>query len=173
MLRYYSGSNLVDLADGATLVDKAKPASDPGALDLSGTETDATSIAQTVSNVDQKTGIPDNAPPNLPPADTAVTAVDGDIANDPQPVNSTRRSIERRIPGRFARHIPAKRSASDYEQVFAGTGVALSDRDGSIEGTAYLTYTLVSNSTYNVADCLSFCDSVDGCGEFYIMRLSD
>ncbi|KXN92682.1 hypothetical protein AN958_00352 [Leucoagaricus sp. SymC.cos] len=37
------------------------------------------------------------------------------------------------------------------------------DRDGSIEGTAYLTYTVVSNLTYSVDDCLRFCDRVDGC----------
>ncbi|KIJ33759.1 hypothetical protein M422DRAFT_182877 [Sphaerobolus stellatus SS14] len=35
--------------------------------------------------------------------------------------------------------------------------------DASIEGTAYLTYTVVPNSTYNVDACLSFCNTVPGC----------
>ena len=58
----------------------------------------------------------------------------------------------------------AKRLTSGYEQVFAGTGTGPNDRDASIEGTAYLTYTVVDNSTYNVQQCLDFCDRVDGCG---------
>ncbi|TFK22704.1 hypothetical protein FA15DRAFT_747670 [Coprinopsis marcescibilis] len=32
-------------------------------------------------------------------------------------------------------------------QVFAGTGTGASDRDASVQGTAYLTFTLVPNST--------------------------
>lgn len=52
-----------------------------------------------------------------------------------------------------------------YEEVFSGSGTARADRDGSIQGTAYLTYTVVPNSTYNVDACLDFCNSVNGCGE--------
>lgn len=62
-------------------------------------------------------------------------------------------------------HSQSKRSPSDYEQVFSGTGSLEADRDGSIQGTAYLTYTVVSNATYDVNACLAFCDRVDGCGE--------
>jgi len=55
------------------------------------------------------------------------------------------------------------RDPSDYEEVFTGSGTGPNDRDASIEGTAYLTFGLVDNSTYNVDACLAFCDSVDQC----------
>ncbi|KJA20046.1 hypothetical protein HYPSUDRAFT_68822 [Hypholoma sublateritium FD-334 SS-4] len=55
------------------------------------------------------------------------------------------------------------RSTSSYTLVFPGTGTGPTDRDGSIQGSGYLTYTVVSNATYNVAACLQFCDSVSGC----------
>ena len=63
-----------------------------------------------------------------------------------------------------------KRDDSSYEQVFAGTGTNLTARDGAIEGTAYLTYTLVSNATYDVDDCLAFCDRVQGCGTYQFLK---
>lgn len=43
--------------------------------------------------------------------------------------------------------------------------MGLTDRDGSIEGTAFLTYTVVPNITYSVDACLSFCNRVEGCGK--------
>lgn len=142
---------------------------DAGALDTSGSTTDAETIVSTVNAVDQKAGATDDAPPNQPVPDTVVTAVDGVVIASAS--NSTRRALAgrapllNRTPGRFAR-AAEKRSSSDYEQVFAGTGTSLTDRDGSIEGTAYLTYTVVDNSTYNVDACLAFCDRVPGCGKF-------
>ncbi|KAG5642425.1 hypothetical protein DXG03_002799 [Asterophora parasitica] len=54
-------------------------------------------------------------------------------------------------------------SASDYTQEFDGTGTAFTDRDAAIEGPAYLTYSVVPNSTYNVDACLATCDRVPGC----------
>ncbi|KAG5641155.1 hypothetical protein DXG03_005881 [Asterophora parasitica] len=53
-----------------------------------------------------------------------------------------------------------------YIRQFAGTGTGPNARDGSIEGDGYLTYTVVNNATYNVAACLNFCTSVNGCGGF-------
>ncbi|KAG6915703.1 hypothetical protein DXG01_010313 [Tephrocybe rancida] len=114
--------------------------------------TDAQSIVDTVGAVDQKAGVAADALPNLPVADTAVTAVDGQVV-----VNGTA------VPDVSRRGSNFKRTVAGYEQVFAGTGSRSSDRDGSIEGTAYLTYTVVNNATYNVDDCLNFCNRVNGC----------
>ncbi|KAG5640163.1 hypothetical protein DXG03_000882, partial [Asterophora parasitica] len=50
-----------------------------------------------------------------------------------------------------------------YTPVFVGTGTGETDRDASIEGDGYLTYTVVNNATYNIDGCLDFCTSVDGC----------
>jgi len=56
-----------------------------------------------------------------------------------------------------------KRAPSDYRLIFNGTGTGIRDRDASIEGTAFLTYAVVPNSTYNVDACLQFCDSLQSC----------
>ncbi|KAG5640682.1 hypothetical protein DXG03_007542 [Asterophora parasitica] len=53
-----------------------------------------------------------------------------------------------------------------FLQEFAGTGTGETNRDGSIEGNAYLTYTVLNNATYDVAGCINFCNSVLGCGGF-------
>ncbi|KAK7470147.1 hypothetical protein VKT23_001587 [Stygiomarasmius scandens] len=126
-------------------------------VDVTGATTDTDSIVSTASQVDQKAGANTDAPPNLPPNSTSITAIDGNLVNttvDAVVASSTnsRRSLNL-----------AKRLTSGYEQVFAGTGTGPNDRDASIEGTAYLTYTVVDNSTYNVQQCLDFCDRVDGC----------
>ncbi|KAJ7597742.1 hypothetical protein C8J56DRAFT_327407 [Mycena floridula] len=148
------------LTNAGTLVEKgATPAADPGAQDLSNTQTDTETIVNTVSIVDQKDGAAGSTvPPEIPPV--TVTAVDGQLTN--QTVDSTtRRELSRRVPGRFANAV--KRARSDYTTVFTGTGTGLDDRDGSIQGTAYLTFTLVDNSTYNIDACLAQCDSIREC----------
>ncbi|KAF8654305.1 hypothetical protein AX16_003533 [Volvariella volvacea WC 439] len=58
---------------------------------------------------------------------------------------------------RTARQVPG------YHTVFEGTGTGEGDRDAAIQGTAYLTYTVVSNATYNVDACLAHCSQVPGC----------
>ncbi|KAH6907813.1 hypothetical protein BKA70DRAFT_1223119 [Coprinopsis sp. MPI-PUGE-AT-0042] len=63
---------------------------------------------------------------------------------------------------------PAKSKRADrraYDMVFSGTGKDSDDRDASIEGTAYLTHTLVSNATYEggLEECLAWCDGIEGC----------
>ncbi|CAA7263587.1 unnamed protein product [Cyclocybe aegerita] len=125
------------------------------ALVLDGTLTDIQTIVDTAAVVDQKAGA--TGEPDQPIPDTAVTAVDGQLttagmhdANS----TSTRRSILQRS---------SRRSVDDYELVFSGTGFAPEDRDASIQGTAYLTFTLVPNATYNVAAYLNFCDTVQQC----------
>ncbi|KAF5371852.1 hypothetical protein D9615_009543 [Tricholomella constricta] len=128
--------------------------------------TDEAHIARTLALMDQKRGVVDGALPDHPVANTMVTALDGKLSNIV--IASTRRSAwSRRDPRRdrstqHRRHV-AKHTSSGYTQVFAGTGTGHKDRDGSIEGTAYLTYSLVSNSTYNVDACLASCDRVAGC----------
>lgn len=122
--------------------------------------TDATTIANAAMIVDQKAtadGLPDQ-----PVSNTKVTAVDGEIISSSLPASSeTVASSVRR------RHSPpSRRNTSSYMKIFDGTGTGPNDRDGSIEGTAYLTFTVVNNATYNVDACLAFCDSVEECGEY-------
>ncbi|KIJ30951.1 hypothetical protein M422DRAFT_267472, partial [Sphaerobolus stellatus SS14] len=120
------------------------------ALNLTNTQTDTATIVLTANIVDQKSGPPDDVPPNEPVPDTAVIAVDGKVTVSGTP---SRRSLPRRTM--------QKRSPSDYKLLFNGTGTGPNDRDASIDGTAYLTYTVVPNSTYSVDACLDFCDGVD------------
>lgn len=121
-------------------------------LTLEGTETDTDKIASTVRIVNQKSGVPLDASPDQPPPPTSITAIDGELTNN----NST---ISRRF-------FLSTRSIDNYEVIFQGTGTGPNDRDGSIEGTAYLTFTVLPNTTYDVPGCLSFCDHVSECGEY-------
>ncbi len=59
-----------------------------------------------------------------------------------------------------------RRSPGLYETVFTGSGTGPNDRDASIHGTAFLTFTTVDNSTYNIAACEAFCDGIETCGMF-------
>lgn len=90
-----------------------------------------------------------------------MTAIDGDLVVIS--VDSILESPEQILP-RAA--MARKRDLDGYEEVFPGTGPAgiPNITDASIEGTAYLTYTVLPNSTYDVDACLSFCDRVEGCG---------
>jgi hypothetical protein len=130
------------------------PDSVGNALDLGGTGTDTGVIQETVKEVNQKSGATDDTPPNQEVTETTVTAIDGQLINSTVSEvtgGTTRRSLQKRAP--------------DFHQIFAGTGVAGGpERDAAIEGTAYLTYTVVPNSTYNVDACLDFCRRVDKCG---------
>lgn len=128
---------------------RGKPDSFGPGIDLSNTITNAEHIENTVPLVDQKAGANDDTPPNSPVPATSVTAIDGQLVDTTVDAAARRPNL-------------AKRDVT-YEQVFAGSGSSFTDRDGSIEGTAYLTYTVVSNSTYNVQACLDFCTRVNGC----------
>ncbi|KAG7091958.1 hypothetical protein E1B28_008347 [Marasmius oreades] len=139
-------------------IDRGVPNSNDNTLGLDDKPTDSGKIIDTAASVNQAGGATGDAPPNLPPPETAVTAVDGNILSESVAVSS----------GNFARRgiFPVtriKRTNSGYEQVFSGTGTGPNDRDGSIQGTAYLTYTVVPNSTYSVDPCLDFCDRVSEC----------
>ncbi|KAJ7752911.1 hypothetical protein B0H16DRAFT_781340 [Mycena metata] len=114
-------------------------------------------IAQTAGQVDQKSGPSIDAQPNAPVTPTTVTALDGTVTNatiaDVAAANSTRR---RDINvGRFGKR------QSKYEQVFAG--LPAGQHDASLQSSAYLTYTVVNNATYNVDACTAWCDTVKGC----------
>ena len=121
--------------------------------------TDAFTIASTAAVVNQKSGADDSTPPNEPVADTVVTALDGRLVASDDYTNQTlaRRGAERREN--------VARDFSDYTLIFAGMGNGPSDRDAAVEGTAYLTYTLVPNATYNVEACLDYCDRTQYCGK--------
>ncbi|KAJ2915833.1 hypothetical protein MD484_g4604, partial [Candolleomyces efflorescens] len=133
-------------------------------VDLSGAVTDTDTIVSTAHAVDQKDGPQADTPPDLPVADTVVTAVDGVLteAGTSGSSNVRRQILEARTPS-SPPDFKKKRAISDYNLVFDGTGTALTDRDASIQGTAYLTFRVVSNATYNVQDCLDFCSSESKC----------
>ena len=114
--------------------------------------TDFATIFDAVYNVNQKSGPLVDAPPNQPVPATSVTVV-----NDLR-TNTT-------LSKRGESALYNERDIYDYIMVFTGSGTGPNDRDAAIDGIAYLTYTLVSNDTYNVKDCLQFCDSVQGCGK--------
>lgn len=114
--------------------------------------TDSATIFDAVYNLNQKSGPFVDAPPNQPVPATSVTVVDD---------SQTNTTVSKR--GESALY--NKRDIHDYTTTFTGSGTGPNDRDAAIEGIAYLTYTLVSNDTYNVKDCLRYCDSVQGCGK--------
>ena len=119
--------------------------------------TDFTTIFNAVYNINQKSGALTDAPPDQPVPPTSVTAVDG------VPTNSTNTTVSKR--GESTLHKKRQDLIDDYYEVFAGTGTGPNDRDAAVEASAYLTYTVVSNYTYNVIDCLQFCDTIQECGK--------
>ncbi|KAG6831790.1 hypothetical protein H0H92_007467 [Tricholoma furcatifolium] len=132
--------------------------------------TDTAHITSTLGRVNQKRGSTHDELPNNPVTNTIVTALDGKLSSVAvlpaarsvwsRHGNSLKPGASRRANGSS---FWAKRTNSGYIQVFDGTGTAPQDRDAAIEGTAYLTYTVVSNATYDVDDCLAACDGVSGC----------
>lgn len=138
------------------------PATVNDPLDFNGTSTDSSSITSTALQVDQKAGATGDVPPDQPVANTTVTAVDGNLVNATIPTPASRRDLD----ARGSESHLTRRNNSNYELVFWGTGTGPNDRDAAIEGTAYLTYTVVSNTTYDIDDCLAFCDSVEDCGRY-------
>ncbi|TFK18627.1 hypothetical protein FA15DRAFT_689757 [Coprinopsis marcescibilis] len=117
-------------------------------------QTDISSIVSVVRNVNQKGGAAPDDLPNQEVAETIVTAVDGRVTESGP--SSSEKSSELKTPA-------IRRALEDYRVLFWGTGVQSEDRDASVEGTAYLTHTLVPNTTYNVEACLDYCSSVEGC----------
>ncbi|KAJ7090514.1 hypothetical protein C8R44DRAFT_990715 [Mycena epipterygia] len=124
---------------------------------------DNSGIAQAAGQVNQKTGPAPDAAPNADVSPTTVTALDGTLTNttiaDASAANSTSRrrnkTRRRRNIGRFGKR------EDGFKEIFSP--LPANQHDASIEGTAYLTYTVVPNSTYNVDACLNWCAGIDGC----------
>ncbi|KAJ7120200.1 hypothetical protein C8R44DRAFT_173581 [Mycena epipterygia] len=115
---------------------------------------DHAAIVAAVTQVDQKAGVTSDAAPNADVPPTIVTAVDGTLTNTTVadvPTGGTRR----RNAGRFGKR------DDGFKEIFAPQDAT--QHDAAIEGTAYLTYTLVPNSTYNVDACLDWCAGINGC----------
>jgi hypothetical protein len=119
-------------------------------------------IVQTASQVDQKSGPSVDAPPNASIAPTVVTAMDGTLTNSTVTDAGPSR---RRDVGRLGKR------DSGFEKLF--DGISVGQHDASIEGTAYLTYTVVNNATYNVQACLDWCAGIDGCGVLLLFSLAE
>ncbi|KAJ7170497.1 hypothetical protein C8R43DRAFT_1085448 [Mycena crocata] len=114
--------------------------------------TDTDTIVQTAGVVDQKAGAPaDDTLPGLPQSPTMLTALDGEII-----LSSIFDSNSTTLPRGLG-----KRDLSDYELIFNGSA----GPDAAVQGTAYLTFTVVSNASYaqGLAECLDFCDKTIGC----------
>ncbi|TFK64470.1 hypothetical protein BDN72DRAFT_264263 [Pluteus cervinus] len=130
--------------------------------------TDSNTIATTAQQVDQKTGPTDNAPPSSDVPPTVVTAVDGDVTEAGQSgdallnvLHDPNATPDLNTGSTVSRRDLSLKKRADYEQVFTGTGTGSGDRDGSIQGTAYLTFTRLD--TYDVGACKTFCDGIDAC----------
>ncbi|KAJ7224174.1 hypothetical protein GGX14DRAFT_424590 [Mycena pura] len=135
---------------------QAAQGSATSALVLPSDFTDTDTIHQTAMLVDQKAGAPaDNTPPGLPQAPTMVTAQDGEIVVGEVSDSNSVRTL---------RHA-GRRAVSDYEMIFNGTTTFDGKADAAVEGTAYLTYTIVTNASYTQgkSECLDFCDKSAGC----------
>ncbi|KAJ7721889.1 hypothetical protein B0H16DRAFT_362083 [Mycena metata] len=128
------------------------PVAGPGSSNTSAPMTDNLLIVKTASEVDQKSGPSVDAPPNASIPPTSVTAVDGTLTNT---TVADAGSSRRRDAGWLSMR------ASGFEKLF--DGLPIGQHDASIEGTAYLTYTVVNNATYNVQACLDWCAGIDGC----------
>ncbi|TFK67817.1 hypothetical protein BDN72DRAFT_770244, partial [Pluteus cervinus] len=130
--------------------------------------TDSDTIASTAQQVDQKTGPTDSAPPSNDVPPTVVTAVDGDVTAAGQSGDSLLNVLHDpdSHPDLDTGSTVSKRELSlerrgGYEQVFDGTGTDPSDRDASIQGTAYLTFTRLDS--YDLGACEAFCDGIEAC----------
>lgn len=132
----------------------AAPNSITSTPDVPNNITDTDTIGHTVGMVDQKAGATTDAKPGLEQAPTMVTAVDGKLMT--QNISDSNSTDMPQGAGR--------RASSDYYMVFNGTAT----NDAAIVGTAYLTFTVVSNSSYaqGLEECFIFCDKTDGCGAF-------
>ncbi|TFK68761.1 hypothetical protein BDN72DRAFT_897895 [Pluteus cervinus] len=130
--------------------------------------TDSDAIAAAAQQVDQKAGPTDGAPPSDDVPPTVVTVIDGDVTAAGQGGDALLDVLHDTDshPDLDTGSVVTKRDVSlkkrdTYEQVFAGTGTGPTDRDASIQGTAYLTFTRLNS--YDLAACEAFCDGITTC----------
>ncbi|KAL0571390.1 hypothetical protein V5O48_010578 [Marasmius crinis-equi] len=132
---------------------------DSESLDSTSRFTDVDTISSTITSVDQKGGATTDTPPDQTAPETSVVAIDGQaLDSTAKEPNAIRRS--------FVDRTTVRRTDNRYVQVFNGTGVDATDRDAAIVGTAFLSYTVLPDNTYNAGPCMAFCDSIAGCTFF-------
>lgn len=131
--------------------------------------TDFNKIVGAVQLVNPKVRVnPDNGPPGHAPAATLVTVLDGEVVN--QPVSKAKRSFHfmKRYLSKFVRRhrgpTHVARQVGGFKKIFGGTGTERESRDASIQGSSYLTYTVIPNDgNYNADACVEFCSNIKGC----------
>ncbi|TFK67813.1 hypothetical protein BDN72DRAFT_858855 [Pluteus cervinus] len=150
----------------ASTSNSTAPSSSPNLNTSSPTDSDT--IANTIQQVNQKAGPTDNAPPSSDVPPTVVTAVDGDVTAAGQSGDSLLQVLhdpdshpDLDTGSTVSKREVALKKRGGYEQVFDGTGADPSDRDASIQGTAYLTFTRLD--TYDLSACEAFCDGIEAC----------
>ncbi|TFK64854.1 hypothetical protein BDN72DRAFT_901199, partial [Pluteus cervinus] len=131
-----------------------------------GSPLDLGAIVAIAKTINQKAGAQDDAPPSTQIPETVITAVGDTITTAGSGTGALLGVIHGETPPDLSTGSTLQRRDSDdgdYIQVFAGTGTDPSDRDASIIGTGYLTYTVLPDNTYDVDGCLQFCDLIGPC----------
>ncbi|KAJ3716199.1 hypothetical protein C8R42DRAFT_725386 [Lentinula raphanica] len=126
--------------------------------DFYGTSTDFKRIVYAASQLHERwvSMFTTKTPHDLPPIGTIATTLNGKAVDPILLVlrNPSIRTTESQL---------RQRPASEYVQIFSGSGTSSEDRDAAVIGAAYLTHTLLNGSTYDVDECLHFCDFTSGC----------
>ncbi|TFK64471.1 hypothetical protein BDN72DRAFT_774517 [Pluteus cervinus] len=130
--------------------------------------TDSDTIAATAQQVDQKAGPTDGAPPSDDVPPTVVTAVDGDVTKAGESgdalldvLHDPNSNADLDTGSSLSKRDFSLKKRATYQQVFSGSGTGPSDRDASIQGTAYLTFTRLDS--YDEGACKAFCDGINAC----------
>ncbi|TFK61851.1 hypothetical protein BDN72DRAFT_827999 [Pluteus cervinus] len=127
---------------------------------------DINKLITVAKTIDQAAGAEDGAPPSTDVPETVITAVDGSITSAGSGTDGLLQAMHGDTPPDLSTGSVLQRRAiavGDYDQVFVGTGTGPNDRDASINGIGYLTYTVLSNGTYDINACLNFCDLIGPC----------
>ncbi|KAH8834976.1 hypothetical protein DL96DRAFT_1549645 [Flagelloscypha sp. PMI_526] len=133
-------------------------------------ETDVNGIIGTIKSVNQAFTLPLNALPDQAIQKTVVTAADGKLTDAAPvvPLSTDGTAEGAALIPRGGSH--GGQTTPTFKEVIKGniSAAGVPGLDCSIEGIAYLGYTLVPNITYSVDDCLSYCKAKQGCVEFNI-----
>ncbi|KAJ7146873.1 hypothetical protein C8R44DRAFT_864592 [Mycena epipterygia] len=135
------------LALAALLISKEALSTPPVPANITAPMPDNSVIAQTAGQVDQKSGPASDTPPNADVPPTTVTALDGTLTNttiNDASASAGSNTRRRRDIGRFGKR------EDGFKEIFSP--LPADQHDASIEGTAYLTYTVVPNIRKTVAE---------------------